>query len=579
MLTRRRSAQLFLRSEGPLRHRRVCRTGMALLSRAGCVSDSATHIFPLCSFLSNFKTPVSPPKPPPSVLATCPALSICPTLHSTHTHSHSSHNSYVWYLLLIREPAPVGRTQILRSLTVLSLFVLVVETSLLEWIYHSDALLADAMLLQRAGKPEQAIDAYLHVIKKDPWHSPPIAAVHVSHLALQHPWYAPSTSTPLLARLSRHEVSSTTHMFKGGRASAAFQIASAFQRDRDFVKARQWFRKVLHEAPECELARHALRAVSHWALTAGGGAEGEGGADWQDDLAHAHAHVQGDEGMGKKWSLEPPVRYVHDAFEGYAATYDASMRALGYRAPDMLIAAVTAVVDVEDGVAASGSSDKRIKVWDLGCGTGLLGQELVTAQRAGTWPQHWGQLHRTCVDVSERMLAAARAKGHYDEYLHGEIIEVLRQVEAGGDGAPDLVVAADVAPYMGSLDPLLHSASSALRKGGLLAFTIEGLEAHLPLPAPLQALFREAELSSIHPSGARDARGEADAHVHREDEEQAGRGWELLANGRIAHLRSHVEKLVIARGFEIAAVGEGPIRWQGGDPVEGHVFVLRMPEG
>jgi hypothetical protein len=64
----------------------------------------------------------------------------------------------------------------------------VVETSLLEWIFHADALLAEASLLQRAGHPEQAISSYLHVIKKDPWHSPPIAAVHVSHLALQHPW-------------------------------------------------------------------------------------------------------------------------------------------------------------------------------------------------------------------------------------------------------------------------------------------------------------------------------------------------------------------------------------------------------
>ena len=56
--------------------------------------------------------------------------------------------------------------QILRSLTVLSLLVLLAESCLLEWLFHADALLTDAALLQRTGHPEAAIQAYMHVLKR-----------------------------------------------------------------------------------------------------------------------------------------------------------------------------------------------------------------------------------------------------------------------------------------------------------------------------------------------------------------------------------------------------------------------------
>jgi len=87
------------------------------------------------------------------------------------------------------------------------------------------------------GHPEAAIQSYMHVLKKDPWHSPPLAAAHVSHLALQHPW-----------------------------AAGAYLVAAAFQQDKEYLKAQQWYKQVLEHAPECALARHSLRAVSNWAL-------------------------------------------------------------------------------------------------------------------------------------------------------------------------------------------------------------------------------------------------------------------------------------------------------------------------
>ena len=366
------------------------------------------------------------------------------------------------------------------------------------------------------------------------------------------------------------------------RASAAFLLASAFQRDHDFIQARHWYRQVLEQAPECELARHSLRTVSHWAMAAadgGGRGHDSKGGGAHEHVALAHGETIDAAGVEETWALNPSVRYVHDAFEGYAAMYDSSMRALGYRASEMLVAAVTAVLDAEfDDVSALGGNADVIKLWDLGCGTGLVGQELTASQQAGTWPQQWGAAHRTCVELSGRMLAVARAKGHYDEYVHGDIADVLlAQVSrAEGSAGRRLLLAADVAPYMGSLDPFLQGAAAALRPGDLLALTIEGLEAHLPLPARLERLFHN-ESSRSSADVAHDGVGGVDGGLHGDGGEPWGRGWELMPSGRIAHLRSHVEHLSLARGFEIAAVGDGPIRWQGGLPVEGHVFVLRIP--
>jgi hypothetical protein len=47
--------------------------------------------------------------------------------------------------------------QILRSITVLSIMLLIVESSLLEWMFHADALLTDAVLLQKRGQVQQTL--------------------------------------------------------------------------------------------------------------------------------------------------------------------------------------------------------------------------------------------------------------------------------------------------------------------------------------------------------------------------------------------------------------------------------------
>lgn len=269
--------------------------------------------------------------------------------------------------------------------------------------------------------------------------------------------------------------------------------------------------------------------------------------------------MEGEDEVGEelKWSLAPSVQYVTAAFDGYAYFYDKSMRVLGYRAAEMLISAVTAVLDSDSDIDVENSSHAHAKLWDLGCGTGIAGSDLAAAHAAGTWPTHWGPGERTCIEVSGRMLAEARSKGNYDKYVQGEVMEQLRLARGA---AVDLVIAADLAPYMGSLQGLLQGVAGVLKRGGRFALTIEALEPHLPLPEALAQLQRASAVGAA-----------------ADDDEFRGRGWELMPSGRLAHDRWHVERAALAAGFEIDAVGDGPIRWQEAQPVEGHVFVLRLP--
>jgi predicted TPR repeat methyltransferase len=80
------------------------------------------------------------------------------------------------------------------------------------------------------------------------------------------------------------------------------------------------------------------------------------------------------------------------------------------------------------------------KILDLGCGTGLLGQELKTPQN-----QLIG------VDISPQMLDLARQKSVYDELVEDDIIHYLQTYKKE---LPQTIVAADVFCYFGDLAPL-----------------------------------------------------------------------------------------------------------------------------
>ncbi|OEO31969.1 hypothetical protein VW23_013785 [Devosia insulae DS-56] len=144
--------------------------------------------------------------------------------------------------------------------------------------------------------------------------------------------------------------------------------------------------------------------------------------------------------------------YVEALFDDYAPRFEDSLVArLGYRTPEML------EVVIRNALTARGAA-RFERALDLGCGTGLMGARLrPLADRLEG------------VDLSANMLVEARRKGVYDRLEKADLVSYL----LGEPGSVDLIVAADVFNYVGALEGALTAAGSALRPGGMVAFSLE----------------------------------------------------------------------------------------------------------
>lgn len=151
---------------------------------------------------------------------------------------------------------------------------------------------------------------------------------------------------------------------------------------------------------------------------------------------------------------QPPSRYVESLFDAYAERFDTALvEKLDYSVPAKLAGLVA-----EKGPF-------RLVV-DLGCGTGLLGAEIRSfADRLEGF------------DLSANMLAKAQQKDLYDHLGQSDLS--LSGQEAGlfGTGLPhhraDLVTAADVLMYLGSLETVFPLVGELLAPGGYFAFSVE----------------------------------------------------------------------------------------------------------
>jgi predicted TPR repeat methyltransferase len=210
-------------------------------------------------------------------------------------------------------------------------------------------------------------------------------------------------------------------------------------------KAVEIFEEWLSEDPDDPIARHMLAACS--------------GRDVPARAADA---------------------YVAKTFDSFAASFDAKLAQLSYRAPAL-------VAEVLDRSGAPRS--KSLDILDAGCGTGLCGPLVAPYAR-----------RLVGVDLSEGMLGQAGRRAVYDELVHSELTAYLD----GCDAAFDVIVSADTFVYFGALDTVVAVAASALRTGGRLVFTVEELvgDGHALAPsgryrhsrAYVEALLAEAGL-------------------------------------------------------------------------------------
>ena len=141
--------------------------------------------------------------------------------------------------------------------------------------------------------------------------------------------------------------------------------------------------------------------------------------------------------------------YVEQVFDSFAESFEAKLARLQYRAPELIASSLAAA-----GIPCR----KALDVLDLGCGTGLCGPLLApfASRLVG-------------VDLSNGMLRHAAAKHVYDELVQVELTAWLQQFNS----AWDVIVAADTLVYFGALEPVIAAAATALRPGGVFAFTVE----------------------------------------------------------------------------------------------------------
>lgn len=201
-----------------------------------------------------------------------------------------------------------------------------------------------------------------------------------------------------------------------------------------------------------------------------------------------------------------PQAYVRQLFDDYADRFDSALvGALDYRGPALLAEALERTLARTSGLA----------VLDAGCGTGLAAPALrpLAATLVG-------------VDLSPAMVAKARERRIYDGLHEAELVEFLNR----HPDCYDLVVAADVMVYLGDLSPVLAAARSALKEGGVLAFTLERC-------------------------------GDCESYM-------------LGAKHRYAHAPAYVREQAEFAGFAVTLLEDAVTRKDGGEDVPGLLVVL-----
>lgn len=263
------------------------------------------------------------------------------------------------------------------------------------------------------------------------------------------------------------------------------------------------------EAAEPLLAlAHARRELGQAAAAAAAAEAALGRAGGAPDLAAQARFLLAALGRGAA-PERAPAGYVRGLFDQYAPRFDAELTdRLRYRTPAALAALLEAA-----GVAPA----RRLRVLDLGCGTGLSGTALAPFAR-----------RLEGLDLSPRMLAAARARGIYAALHEADLVDWLPR----HPGEFDLIAAADVLNYLGDLRPALAGIAAALAPGGVAAFSVE--------------------------AGAE------------------GAPFALGAGLRYRHDPAHVAELAETAGFAALARESAALREEHGAPVAGALFALRL---
>jgi predicted TPR repeat methyltransferase len=204
-----------------------------------------------------------------------------------------------------------------------------------------------------------------------------------------------------------------------------------------------------------------------------------------------------------------PLEYVESIFDNYADDFEHSLiENLRYRTPEVLY----------DFLCKSINNRLHKKCLDLGCGTGLAGEQ---------FRQCCDEL--TGIDISQKMLAIADKKNLYDKLFKDDIIHFLQK----SDQKCNLILAADVFTYMGDLEKIFTECGNSIAPSGILLFSVE------------EAL-------------------------------NSQKGFELKPTGRFGHSADYIEKLSKKTRWTMISHKLSKLRKEKGKWIMGHLYILQQ---
>jgi predicted TPR repeat methyltransferase len=204
-----------------------------------------------------------------------------------------------------------------------------------------------------------------------------------------------------------------------------------------------------------------------------------------------------------------PEEYIREVFDQFADHYEDSLTGnLHYRLPNILF----------DFYRQNLPDESNRTLLDLGCGTGLVGEQFDSICTS-----------MTGVDLSVKMITAADRKAVYGTLIVSDILGFLRQEQSI---RYDLVIAADVFPYIGELNEIFRAVGDRAGTTCSFLFSVEHLNPGNDCPR-------------------------------------------LQPSGRFAHSRSYVAETAAGGGWAITAEKIIDLRRERDDWVRGCVYLAQ----
>jgi predicted TPR repeat methyltransferase len=205
---------------------------------------------------------------------------------------------------------------------------------------------------------------------------------------------------------------------------------------------------------------------------------------------------------GKQPPQQCSREYIEQTFDAFADSFDNVLGRLKYSGPQL----------VQNYLATLNLPATGLRVLDLGCGTGLVGEKTIPYARL-----------LVGVDLSQAMLDQSSEKHIYHQLHRSDISEFLRATE----DQYDLITCMDTFIYLGRLEETLELIFQKLTSGGKLLFSTE------KLPGAYE------------------------------------QSYKLNISGRYSHHQDYLTTLLNKTGFDIMQMKDVAIRTESGCPIEG----------